>query len=62
LSWYLTGLSSLSSTQMFWTDSTLILRTLVVAFRTFLWSSYQISGRTCCKHVATSTHPFRNTT
>jgi hypothetical protein len=46
---------------MSWTDSTLFFRMLVVAFRTFLWPSYQVSGRTCCKHVAPSTHPFHNT-
>jgi hypothetical protein len=49
-------------TQMSWTDSTLFLRMLVVAFRAFLWPFYQVSGRTWCKHVAPSTHPFHNTT
>jgi hypothetical protein len=44
-----------------WTDSTLFLR-MVVAFRTFLWPSYQVSGRTWCKHVAPSTLPNHNTT
>jgi hypothetical protein len=47
---------------MSWTDSTLFLRMLIVAFCTFLWPSYQVSGRTWCKHVAPSTHPFHNTT
>jgi hypothetical protein len=47
---------------MSWTDSTLFLRMLIVAFRTFLWPSYQVSGRTWCKHIAPSTHPFYNTT
>jgi hypothetical protein len=46
---------------MSWTDSTLFLR-MLVAFRTFLWPSYQVSGRTWCEHVAPSTHPFHNTT
>jgi hypothetical protein len=47
---------------MSWTDSTLFLRMLVVTFRTFLWPYYHVSGRTWCKHVAPSTHPFHNTT
>jgi hypothetical protein len=34
---------------------------MLVAFRTFLWPSYQVSGRIWCKHVAPSTHPFHNT-
>jgi hypothetical protein len=29
-----------SMSQMSWTDSTLFLRMIVVAFRTFLWPSY----------------------
>jgi hypothetical protein len=53
---------AISMSQMSWTDSMLFLRMLVVAFRTFLWPSYQVSGRTWCKHVAPSTHPFHNTT
>jgi hypothetical protein len=48
--------------QISWTDSTLFLRMLVIAFRTLLWPSYQVCGRTSCKHVAPSTHPFHNTT
>jgi hypothetical protein len=47
---------------MSWTNSTLFLRMLVVAFRTFLWPSYQFFGRTLCKHIATSAHPFHSTT
>jgi hypothetical protein len=47
---------------MSWTDSTLFLRMLVVAFRTFLWPSYQVSDRTWYKHVAPSTHPLHDTT
>jgi hypothetical protein len=39
----------------------LFLRMLVVAFRTFLWPSYQVSGRTWFKHVAPSPHLFHNT-
>jgi hypothetical protein len=35
---------------------------LVVAFHTFSWPSHQVFGRTWCKHVAPSTHPFHNTT
>jgi hypothetical protein len=31
---------------VFYRDSTLFLRMLVVAFRSFLWPSYQVSGRT----------------
>jgi hypothetical protein len=31
---------------------------LVVAFRTFLWPSYQVSDRTWCKHAAPSTIHF----
>jgi hypothetical protein len=61
LSWYLTGLfksgiplKCLGPTQRF-------LRMLVVAFCTFLWPSYQVSGRTWCKHIAPSTHLFHNT-
>jgi hypothetical protein len=50
-----------NTTQKSWTDSTLFLRMLVVAFRTFLWPSYQVFGRTWCTHVAPSTHPFHNT-
>jgi hypothetical protein len=46
---------------MSWADSTLFLR-MLVAFRTFLWPSFRVSGRTWCKHVAPSTHPFHNTT
>jgi hypothetical protein len=46
---------------MSWTDSALFLR-ILVAFRLFLWPSYQVSGRTWCKHVAPSTHPFHNAT
>jgi hypothetical protein len=53
-------LYSRNTTQMSWTDSTLFLQVLVVEFCTFLWSSYQVSGRTSCKHVALSTHPFHN--
>jgi hypothetical protein len=47
---------------VFHCDSTLFLRMFVAAFRTFLWPSCQVSGRTWCKHVAPSTHPFHNTT
>jgi hypothetical protein len=38
-----------SMSQMSWTDSTLFLWMLVVAFHMFLWPSYQVSGRTWCK-------------
>jgi hypothetical protein len=32
------------------------------SIRMFLWPSFQVSGRTWCKHVIPSTHPFHNTT
>jgi cytosine/uracil/thiamine/allantoin permease len=35
-----------NTTQISWTDSTLFPQMLVVAFRTFLCPSYQVSGRT----------------
>jgi hypothetical protein len=52
----------MNTTQMSWIDSTLFLRMLVVAFRTFLWLSYKVSGTNLCKHVAPLTHPFHNMT
>jgi hypothetical protein len=51
-----------NTTQMSWSNSTLFLQMHVVAFRTFLWPSYQVSGRTWCKHVAPLTLSFHNMT
>jgi hypothetical protein len=59
LSWHLTGLASLSLAEV---TMALFLQKLVVAFHTFLWPSYQVSGRTWWKHIAPLTHPFHNTT